>query len=157
VRILVVCLGNICRSPTAEAALVEALADAGIHHVEVDSAGTGSWHLGDPPDPRMAAAAAEEGLALRGTARQVTRADFDRFDLILCMDRQNLADVVALAPDEASRAKVRLFRELDPDADGDDVPDPYYGGADGFASVVEIVRSAARGVVRHVEDLEGRS
>jgi protein-tyrosine phosphatase len=147
-RILVVCLGNICRSPTAEAALREAVADAGLaDRVEIDSAGTGDWHIGHPPDPRMVEAAAADGLALDGKARQMIADDFADTDLVLVMDRQNLRDVLALAPDDEVRAKVRLFREFDPERDGDDVPDPYYGGDDGFGEVVRIVRRAARGVV----------
>lgn len=152
-RILFVCLGNICRSPAAEAALRDALAEAGLaDSVEVDSAGTGDWHIGEPPDPRMVAAAAEAGLTLRGRARLVTREDFETADLILVMDRANLADVRALAPDDAARDKVRLFREFDDGADGDEVPDPYFGGPEGFAEVVDIVRAAARGLVRHLAE-----
>lgn len=148
-RILLVCLGNICRSPTAEAAVREAAAEAGLA-VEVESAGTGDWHIGAPPDRRMTAAAAESGLTLQGSARQVTPEDFERFDLLAVMDRTNLADVCALAPDEASKAKVALFRSFDPDADGEDVPDPYYGGPEGFTRVVEIARAGARGLVEHL-------
>jgi protein-tyrosine phosphatase len=155
-RILLVCLGNICRSPTAEAALREALAGAGFDGiVEVDSAGTGDWHVGEPPDRRMAAAAAEAGLRLEGVARRIQPADFHRFDLVLAMDRANLRKLHALAPDEDSRAKIRLFREFEPGADGDEVPDPYYGGADGFARVVEIVRAGARGLVDHLRETVG--
>jgi protein-tyrosine phosphatase len=153
-RILMVCLGNICRSPTAEAALREALTDAGLsHRFEVDSAGTGTWHLGEPPDARMTAAAGEVGLELTGRARRVTATDFDTYDLILAMDRSNLADLQALAPDDAARAKIRLFREFEPGADADEVPDPYYGGSDGFGRVVEIARNTARGLVRHLAEL----
>lgn len=150
-RILLVCLGNICRSPTAEAALKAALRDAGLDgRVHVESAGTGDWHLGRPPDQRMTRAAASKGLTLEGTASQITPADFARFDLVLVMDRSNLRDVRALAPDESSRDKVRLYREFDPDADHDEVPDPYDGGEDGFHAVVDIVLRTARGVVEHV-------
>jgi protein-tyrosine phosphatase len=152
-RILMVCLGNICRSPTAEAALREAVRDAGLaHRVEIDSAGTGTWHLGEPPDARMTAAAAEVGLELDGRARRVGTDDFARYDLILAMDRANLADLHAMAPDDAARAKIRLFREFEEGADGDEVPDPYYGGAEGFTRVVEIARTGARGLVRHIEE-----
>ncbi len=152
-KILLVCLGNICRSPTAEAAVREALAQRGLSdRVEVDSAGTGSWHLGDPPDSRMREAAATAGLRLDGEARQVTTADFEHYDLLVAMDRANARDLRALAPDEAARAKVRLFRDFDPDADSDEVPDPYYGGRRGFARVVEICRSGAAGLVDHLAD-----
>lgn len=150
-HVLLVCLGNICRSPTAEAALREALLAAGVDHVTVDSAGTGRWHLGEPPDERMRRAAAEEGLTLDGQARQVTAADLTAADLVLAMDRRNLADLRRLAPDADAAAKIRLFREFDPEAGDDlDVPDPYYGGPRGFANVVEICRRTARGVVSHL-------
>jgi protein-tyrosine phosphatase len=156
-RILVVCLGNICRSPTAEAALREALRDAGLAStVEVASAGTGDWHLGEPPDPRMTAAAASMGLRLDGTSCLIDPQDFATADLILVMDRSNLRDVSALAPDDAARAKIRLFRDFDPDADSDEVPDPYYGGEEGFRAVVEIARRTARGVVEHVRERSGK-
>lgn len=140
------CLGNICRSPTAEAAAREAAAHAGVE-LDVDSAGTGSWHLGDPPDPRMARAAAGADLQVDGVARRVEPDDFERFDLIIAMDRTNLADLGRLAPDEAARAKLRLLRDFDPEAGGDEVPDPYYGGTEGFAEVVRIARRSARGLV----------
>jgi protein-tyrosine phosphatase len=152
-RILVVCLGNICRSPTAEAALKEALRDAGLEErVRVDSAGTGDWHLGEPPDERMTRAAASVGLALEGQACQITAADFETAELILVMDRANLRDVLAMAPDDSAREKVRLFREFDPEADRDEVPDPYYGGDEGFHEVVRIARRSARNVVDEVRE-----
>lgn len=139
-------MGNICRSPTAEAAIVEAADRAGVP-VEVDSAGTGAWHVGEPPDPRMTAAAAEVGLFLVGAARQVERSDFDRFDIILAMDQSNHRNLVAMAPNRSAAEKVRLFRAYDPKADGPDVPDPYYGGEEGFRNVVAMVRAAAAGLV----------
>ncbi len=153
------CLGNICRSPTAEAALREAFADAGMaDQVEIDSAGTGDWHVGHPPDPRMTEAAAGVGLTLEGSARQVTASDLRDYDLVLAMDRTNAADLRAMAGGDADlQQRIRLFREFEPDRDHDDerdidVPDPYYGGPEGFAHVVEIVRAAAAGVVDHVRD-----
>jgi len=154
-RILLVCLGNICRSPTAKAALREALIEAGMDgRVEVDSAGTGDWHVGQPPDQRMTAAASKVGLHLDGQARTIRAEDFDTADLILVMDRSNLSDVLAIAPTPEARGKVRLFRSFDPNADHDEVPDPYYGGTDGFTAVVGIVRDAARGVVRELRRQE---
>ncbi len=157
-RVLTVCSGNICRSPTAEAALREALEEAGLtDRVEVDSAGTGSWHLGDPPDRRMVAAAAEAGLAVGGRARQVTPADLDAFDLVLTMDRANHRDVLRLAEghghaDGLGRADVRMFREFDPQADRPDaeVPDPYYGGRGVFDEVVVLTRRTAKQIVEHL-------
>lgn len=150
-RILLVCLGNICRSPTAEAAVREALVEADLaDEVELASAGTGSWHIGEPPDRRMTAAAAEVGLELAGSARQITPDDLADYELVLAMDRANLEDLRAMAPDEETRRRIRLFREFEAGADGDEVPDPYYGGSAGFARVVEIARAGARGIVDHV-------
>lgn len=152
-RVLLVCLGNICRSPAAEAALRESLAEAGLDdRVQVDSAGTGDWHLGKPPDPRMVAAAARAGLSVNGRARRVQPGELEGYDLILAMDRANLATLRAMARDDATRAKVRLFREFDETADADEVPDPYYGDPGGFSRVVEIVRAAARGLVGRLRD-----
>lgn len=153
-RILVVCLGNICRSPTAEAALKEALTEAGLtDRVEVASAGTGDWHLGEPPDERMTRAAAGLGLTLDSLSCLITQRDFRDSDLILVMDRQNLRDVLALAPDDAARGKVRLYRDFDPEPGDGEVPDPYYGGDEGFRLVVEMARRTARGVVDHLRDV----
>lgn len=146
IKILAVCMGNICRSPTAEAAIVEAARAAGVD-VEVDSAGTGAWHVGDPPDRRMTRAAGEVGLHLSGSARQVTESDFDRFDLILAMDESNRHNLMAIAPNDAAIDKVRMFRSYDPDAGDLDVPDPYYGGEQGFHDVVAMVRAAAAGLI----------
>ncbi len=147
-RILTVCLGNICRSPVAEAAIREAADQAGVD-VEVDSAGTGAWHVGNPPDERMQAAGADAGLEVSGRARQVTPEDLSTNDLVVAMDASNLADLEAMAARQGSSATVRLFRSFDPDADRSDldVPEPYYGGPDGFARVVAMMRPAARGVV----------
>lgn len=133
----------------------EELKKAGMDdQVEVDSAGTGDWHVGQPPDWRMTAAAAKVGLALSGRARRIRPDDFEIADLILVMDRSNLRAVRALAPSPQAREKVRLFREFDPAADSDEVPDPYYGGSEGFTRVVTIARAAARGVVRHLQHLQ---
>jgi protein-tyrosine phosphatase len=148
-RILFVCMGNICRSPTAEGVMRSLLREAGMEdEVEVDSAGTGAWHTGDPPDARAAAAARARGIGLSGAARQVRPRDFEDFDLIVAMDRENLRDLLALAPDEAAAEKVRLLREFDPAGGQDlDVPDPYYGGAQGFERVLDLVTAACRGLL----------
>ena len=146
-RVLFVCLGNICRSPMAEAATRAALIDAGLDdRVEVDSAGIGDWHVGNPPDRRMAAAALDSGIDLAGAARQVLADELRRWDLILAMDRSNHARLLAMAHDDDVRRRIRMFRDFDP-ADGDEVPDPYYGDAAGFAEVASICRSAADGLV----------
>jgi len=150
-RLLFVCLGNICRSPTAEAVMTRLVADAGLEReFELDSAGTGAWHVGCPPDERATQAAAARGITLRGAARQVTAADFEAFDLLVAMDAQNQRDLRALAPDAAGAAKVRLLREFDPASAGAaslDVPDPYYGGPGGFDRVLDLVEAACAGLL----------
>ncbi|HTW43127.1 MAG TPA: low molecular weight protein-tyrosine-phosphatase [Solirubrobacteraceae bacterium] len=154
VRLLFVCLGNICRSPTAEGVMRDLLDHDELGaHVEVDSAGTGAWHVGSAPDARAGAAAASRGVTLAGAARQVTPADFEQFDLLLAMDKANLRDLRALARDEQQRAKVRLLREFDPASLGErdlDVPDPYYGGEDGFGEVYDLVRAACLGLLEEI-------
>jgi protein-tyrosine phosphatase len=148
-RILAVCAGNICRSPAAEAAIVEAAEEAGLE-VEVDSAGTGSWYIGQPPHPESVAAGARAGLLVDGRARKVIATDFDRFDIIVAMDRANLKDLIALAPSKEAQAKLRLFRTYDPEAASAEVPDPWGGPAAGYEETVRIVRGAARGLVAEI-------
>ena len=145
-KILVVCLGNICRSPAAEAAIRQVAADAGIE-VEVDSAGTGSWHVGDPPHPESVAAGARAGLEITGRARKFNAVDFDRYDMILVMDKSNLADLIEMSPSKEAQAKIRLFRTFDPQTDQDEVPDPWGGPAEGYDETVRIVTAAAHGLV----------
>jgi protein-tyrosine phosphatase len=153
-RILFVCMGNICRSPTAEGVMRALVREEGLEgSIEIDSAGTGNWHAGDPPDARAVAAARARDIALEGAAREVTAADFEHFDLLLAMDRENERELLARAPEEAARAKVRLLREFDPAAvaAGDlDVPDPYYRGARGFEHVLDLVQAACRGLLDEV-------
>ncbi len=152
-RVCFVCLGNICRSPTAEAVMRHRVAEAGLAGaIEVESAGTGSWHVGDPPDARAAQEARARGFLMDGRARQFRSADFARFDLVLAMDEENAEHLRRIAPDAEAAAKVRLLREFDPAAAGDDlsVPDPYYGGPDGFSTVFELVDAACRGLVDHL-------
>ncbi len=118
--------------------------------IEIDSAGTGGWHIGKPPDVRATEAARARGVVLEGQGRRIAPEDFDRFDLLLTMDRENLMDVLAIAPDETAREKVKLLREFDPQAvaAGDlDVPDPYYGGDAGFENVLELVTRACGGLL----------
>jgi protein-tyrosine phosphatase len=148
--VLTVCLGNICRSPTAEAAL-RAEAEARSVPLVVRSAGTGGWHVGAPPDPRMCEAAREVGLELTGEAAQLAPEDLAAADLVLAMDRSNLAAIERMAARSGVDTEIRLYREFDPEA-GDDleVPDPYYGGPRGFAEVVAMAQRAARGVLDHV-------
>jgi len=150
-RLLFVCLGNICRSPTAEGVMRALVAQAGLQDsIYMDSAGTGGWHVGSAPDRRAAAAAHTRGLVLEGAARQVSAEDFFDFDLLLAMDRTNAHELKRLAPGERERAKVRLLREFDPAAAAAndlDVPDPYYGGDDGFDEVFELVHVACEGLL----------
>jgi protein-tyrosine phosphatase len=149
-------MGNICRSPTAEGMMRHVLLEAGLDsRVEVDSAGTGAWHVGDSADPRARAAARRRGIDLNSIARQVTREDLDSFDLVLAADTENQRELLALAGADPERcAKVRLLREFDQASvkTGDvDVPDPYYGGADGFDHVLDIVDAACRGLLAEVQ------
>ena len=147
IRVLFVCLGNICRSPAAEAAFLHLAAEAGRdREFVVDSAGTGAWHIGKRADARMRRAAGRRGIEIRSVARQVTRTDFEDYDWILAMDASNLETLERMAP-AASHARVRLFRDLDPDGHGRDVPDPYYGDMSGFDEVLDIVTRTARALL----------
>lgn len=141
--ILFVCLGNICRSPLAEGVFASVLQEKRLSEFfELDSAGTGGWHAGSAPDPRSVAIAASHGIDISGQkARKVTAGDFSRFDLILGMDQSNVEELQRLAPADA-RDRIHLFLEF---ADGKvrDVPDPYYGGPDGFAAVYRMIREAS--------------
>jgi len=154
VRLLFVCLGNICRSPTAEGVMRHLVAEHDLGHaVEIDSAGTGSWHVGHPPDERATGAARERGIELGGRARQFDVADFEAFDLILAMDRANYDELHARAPQDGARERVRLLREFDPDAVAAtelEVPDPYYGGPEGFDDVLDLVTRACEGLLDEV-------
>ena len=155
IRVCFVCLGNICRSPQAEGLFRHHVRAAGLEpHFHVDSAGTGAWHAGELPDARTRAASAQRGVVLQHRAQQFTRRHFDEFDLVLAMDTQNLRDLHALAPDAATRAKVRLLRDFDPAGSGD-VPDPYYGEGDGFTRVFELCDAACRGLLGHLRATHG--
>jgi protein-tyrosine phosphatase len=150
-RVLFVCLGNICRSPTAEGVLrTLAAREAPELPLEVDSAGTADYHVGQPPDPRTRAAAARRGYDLSALrARSVEPTDFERFDLILAMDRENLTVLRHRAPAHAHE-RLRLFLEFAPDAAPAEVPDPYYGGPNGFEEVLDLVETATRGLLAHL-------
>lgn len=152
-RLLFVCLGNICRSPTAEGVMRTLLERDGLQDaVLLDSAGTGAWHVGESPDRRAAEAAAKRGFALSGSARQVRASDFQDFDLLLAMDSSNASDLMRIAPGEAA-AKVKLLREFDPASAGPDldVPDPYYGGETGFDRVLDLVEAACLGLIERLQ------
>ena len=148
IRVLMVCLGNICRSPTAEAMLRKKVHEAGLDgRIEVDSAGTADYHVDSPPDRRAVAHGERRGLAMKNLrGRQVGRDDFDRFDFILAMDEDNLADLRRIRPPGA-RARVALLLSYAPHAGAREVPDPYYGGPDGFETVLDLVDAAADGFI----------
>lgn len=154
-RILFVCLGNIIRSPLAEHAFRQAAEQAGAEdRYQADSAGTAGWHTGEQPDPRMRKTAAAHGLEYDGRARQVSKQDFEDFDLIVAMDSSNYRSLSDLAGSEAAKSKIRLMREFDPQADGMDVPDPYYGGQDGFEETFQIVRRSVDGLLEALQSGE---
>ncbi|HEY7830454.1 MAG TPA: low molecular weight protein-tyrosine-phosphatase [Solirubrobacteraceae bacterium] len=152
VALLFVCLGNICRSPTAEGVMRELVRREGLQEwITLDSAGTGGWHVGDPPDARATSTARARGIVLEGAARRVRASDFEDFDLLLAMDSSNLRDLQRLAPDEEAAARVRLLRDFDPASNGElDVPDPYYGGPGGFEEVLDLVQAACVGLLAQV-------
>ncbi len=152
-KILFVCLGNICRSPTAEAVFrAVAAREAPDLMVEVDSAGTAGYHVGEPPDIRTREAARRRGYDLSPLrARVVEPRDFEDFDLILAMDLDNLKILHRRAPEHA-RGRVRLFLEFAPDATVTEVPDPYYGGPNGFEEVLDLVEAASHGLLRHIRE-----
>ncbi|MFP5441614.1 MAG: low molecular weight protein-tyrosine-phosphatase [Gammaproteobacteria bacterium] len=153
VGVLFVCLGNICRSPTAEGVFRARVAAAGLaDRIRIDSAGTAGWHAGKPPDARSIRYAAQRGIdisALR--ARQVAPADFLQFDVVLAMDNDNREALLRMAP-PAQRHKVALFLDHAPAAGVREVPDPYYGGAEDFARVLDLVEQAADGLLGRLRE-----
>ena len=158
VRLSFVCLGNICRSPTAEAVMRKLVGDAGLaDRIKIDSAGTGDWHVGAPRDKRSSEVGRRRGIPLSGTARHFVADDFARFDYVLAMDRQNLANLQRLAPDAEARAKVFLLRSFDPAvaAGDDEVPDPYYGGPEGFEHVFDLCLAACDGLLTQLRRTHG--
>ncbi|WP_379550079.1 low molecular weight protein-tyrosine-phosphatase [Qipengyuania sp. DGS5-3] len=147
--ILFVCLGNICRSPLAEAAFRKAAEDAGLD-VDVDSAGTAAYHIGSPPDPRSVATALDHGIDISGLkGRQLAAEDFTRFTHIFAMDAENLRNIRRAAPSDAT-AEISLLLDLIPGQEGREVDDPYYGGDDGFARTWDEVSAAAEALVERL-------
>jgi protein-tyrosine phosphatase len=146
-RILFVCMGNICRSPTAEGVFRHHVEQAGAsEQLHIDSAGTHAYHTGEPPDRRARAAAERRGMSLEGIfARRVVTDDFERFDYIIAMDEDNLARLRDESPEEY-HGKLRLFLEFG-DSEEREVPDPYYGGSAGFERVLDLVEDASRGLL----------
>lgn len=149
-RILLICLGNICRSPAAEGVLRAAARSRGVE-LYIESAGTGGWHAGDPPDPRMISAAGRRGYDLsHQRARKVEDADFFEFDYLLAMDLSNHTDLLELAPPNRE-CDIRLFLDFS-DGDERETPDPYFGGDDGFDHVLKLIERGAAGFLDHLED-----
>ena len=157
VRVCFVCLGNICRSPTAEAVMRHLVSQAGLDgRIEVESAGTGDWHVGEPRDRRSREVGDRRAMPLSGRARQFVALDFARLDWVLAMDGKNLAELLAMAPDASARAKIRLLRSFDPASPPDaDVPDPYYGGPEGFDRVFDICVAACAGLLATIRAQHG--
>ena len=151
-RLLFVCLGNICRSPSAENIMNHLIQRAGLaDQIHCDSAGTSSYHIGSPPDRRMDAAARKRGIPLQGSARQFTAADFSEFDLILAMDRDNYENICALDRAGRFRSKVRLMCDFCTHHSLKEVPDPYYGGESGFDQVIDLLLDACEGLLTQVK------
>ncbi|WP_017430594.1 low molecular weight protein-tyrosine-phosphatase [Vreelandella jeotgali] len=150
-KVLFVCLGNICRSPSAEGVFRRAVAQAGLEQqITVESCGIGDWHVGHPPDERAQAAAMRRGIDIGGlVARQFSREDFDDFDFILPMDYGNLRDIRGMEPDD-HRARIELFLAFAGMPQGE-VPDPYYGGDRGFEDVLDMIEEASRGLIDHIQ------
>jgi protein-tyrosine phosphatase len=148
VSVCFVCLGNICRSPTAEGVMRHLVDEAKLaERILIDSAGTGDWHIGQPPDDRAQQAAGRRGYALAALrGRQIAAADFERFDLLIAMDDANVAALKAVCP-PAQRDKIRLLMEFAPAANGREVADPYFGGDAGFEQVLDQCEAACRGLI----------
>lgn len=152
-RVCFVCLGNIVRSPLAEHLFLHKAKERGLaNEVEAGSAACGSWHIGEAPDARMRRVAARHGLVYDGRARQFKSSDFDRYDLVIAMDRDNRDHLHSLARSEEDRKKIHLLREYDPaGSPGSSVPDPYYGGIDGFEEVYQVIERAVDGLLSSLE------
>lgn len=152
-RVLFVCLGNICRSPLAEAVFRSLVQARGLDlHYKVDSAGTGAWHTGQRPDGRSVEVGRRNGVRLTGRARQIEALDFVNFDYIIAMDRQNLASLLALSHSHNDPPRFHLLREFDPDPGDSQVPDPYFGGADGFDRVYDMVLRSCSALLTYLEE-----
>jgi len=151
-KLLFVCLGNICRSPAAENIMNYLIAQANLgEQIICDSAGTAGYHIGSPPDERMALTAADQlGIKLRGQARQFKNSDFENFDLILAMDQANYQDILNLDPSGQYRNKVRLMCDFCSSHVLKEVPDPYYGGPENFNHVIELLLDACNGLIQYV-------
>lgn len=152
-RVLFVCTGNICRSPLAEGVLRQRARERGVEgRVLADSAGTGAWHIGEPPDPRSVDVATRNGVPLEGRARRVTDEDLHEFDLVVAMDRSHLRHLEGMKDRVGGEAVLALMRDFDPDPGDGQVPDPYYGGADGFDHVYAMIDRSVDLLLDHLAD-----
>jgi protein-tyrosine phosphatase len=151
--IMFICTGNICRSPLAHAVMEHLIREEGLEgRIRVESSGTGAWHAGEPADPRMRRTAERHGIRINHRSRQLRRRDLEDFDLLLAMDRGNHRDTVSLSRNGNEGSKVRMFRDFDPEGDGD-VPDPWYGGPEGFEEVWRIVERTCRALLPGLKDM----
>ncbi|MCG8451729.1 MAG: low molecular weight phosphotyrosine protein phosphatase [Spirochaetales bacterium] len=149
-RVMFVCLGNICRSPLGHGVFAHHVAQAGLQdQIFVESSGTGAWHVGEQADARMRSVAASHGVPIDHRAQKFASSDFEQYDLILAMDSQNRRDILSLCPHPSLAAKVKMFRDFDPQGPGD-VPDPWYGGPEGFEMVWDIVERTASHLLQHI-------
>ena len=157
IKLCFVCLGNICRSPTAEGVMQHLINQAGLaSEIEVDSAGTAAYHVGKRADARSRKTATDRGIELPSIARQFVDSDFARFDYVLAMDQDNYDDLLALCETDSQRQRLALLRSFDSESPpGASVPDPYYGGAEGFTEVFEICQAACRGLLEHIKAEHG--
>lgn len=151
-KVLFVCMGNICRSPAAEGVFRKRVDEAGLSdRVEIDSAGLESYHIGESPDPRMREAAARRGYLLEGRGRQVQPEDFHRFDWILTMDERNFREMSRLKPQGSCRARLQRFTEFCMEHAEREVPDPYYGGPEGFEVVLDLLEDGCRELLERLQ------
>lgn len=156
IKVLFVCMGNICRSPTAQGVFQSLVSEAALNeHIHVDSAGTHAYHMGEPPDRRAREAALRRGVDLGAQqARRITPADFEEFDYVVAMDQGNFEDISRLCEVDLS-AKLRLFMEFAPELGMLEVPDPYYGGVTGFERVLDLIEAGARGLLAEIRQQHG--
>ncbi|MEX2232212.1 MAG: low molecular weight protein-tyrosine-phosphatase [Cyclobacteriaceae bacterium] len=156
VRVLFVCLGNICRSPLGAAILKKKIKDNGMNTwVEVDSCGTSNYHIGDNADPRTIASASRHGVAIEHCVRQLTSEDLEDFDFIFAMDKSNYQNILRLALSKEVRKKVKMLRAFDPQNKGGEVPDPYYGGEKDFQEVFDILDRSTNGFIEYLREKTG--